>query len=444
MITENELELISAAVDQELSPAEQLCFRKLLLEQPEAAQHYTELCQLRDRLRALTRHPVPATFQQDLLNRLALNHPVSSHSAWPSRRSLPSFGTRRTFTAAAIAASLFLLIAAAAFWLSFEPWPGVSPSPLDTELASRQERKFTQTPSLTLSNTNQLPVASTPHTTGHLVGAPSASGSPPLADLSPAGTTRQDSPEQAPMPRSPEPSWIGAAVQSPAPPLSLVEVRLPFFAPVADLDRPDVLAELTQQFSQSRAIRLDLFATDPALATDLLVKTARSRGITVDIDSLTVERLKKKLPISTILVCETITASELQQFLAALARTVRGASPAILTVGHCFPASAADFKELRELFGVDLEFEKPAPVTPPGTSLTAKTVTELTDALRKAGERKRPERSALVLTHSPAPLRVAPSASKELLRFLEERRPRKAEVLPFLIVVRPTASSLDR
>ena len=442
MITEKDFRLITAAVDEELSPAEWIQFHQLLQKQPEARHRYSELCQHRDRLRNLARQPAPAWFQRQLLSQLT---PYSPASHRPSQRFRPRFAEPRIFAASAIAASLFLVVASASFWFTFETTTLPAESNFNASLASQSNPPGDAKPlsyQVPRSNVDRMTPLPRPNPRQETV--PEPADLPRLPRVQAEELALQDQPEQAPMPRSPAASFIGAAVRTPAPPLAMVEVRLPFFAPVVDLDRPDVIAELTQQFSQSRAIRLDLFATDTVIASNIVVKAARAQGITVDIDSLTGERLKKKLPIGTLLVCETVSAPEFLELLARLARDARESSSHVLTDGHCFSATAADYKELRDLFGVDLEFDKAAVAKQPGRSITAGTVTELTEALRPAGQRKRPERSGILLTHLPAAIRVPPSASKELRRFLEERRPRKVDDLPFMIVVRPTAMSVDR
>src|SRR5439155_1535562 len=80
--------------------------------------------------------------------------------------------------------------------------------------------------------------------------------------------------------RLPRPATDSGYVASPLlpdpPSIDHVQVRLPFLAPAADLDRDDVRAALADELGRDAACRVDLFVKDPARAVELLQAAARS------------------------------------------------------------------------------------------------------------------------------------------------------------------------
>src|SRR5687767_6291540 len=117
MLPADQLELITAAVDGELSATEARAFRRLLDASPEARALYAKFQADSDRVRALPRATPPVDLQKKILARLAtvtprpLATPAKPRQPEPSpaRRSVPAW------VPVAVAASVLLCVTAGSF-----------------------------------------------------------------------------------------------------------------------------------------------------------------------------------------------------------------------------------------------------------------------------------------------------------------------------------------
>jgi hypothetical protein len=245
-------------------------------------------------------------------------------------------------------------------------------------------------------------------------------------------------PEPAPAPRPNVPDFLASAVPPDLKPFEAVEVRLPLLLSVAELDGPDAQAQIAAELAREPAFRLDLFARDTVRAADVFQAAAKSARLSVTVDATAHERLKRKLPTAWAVYTEALTPDDVAKLTAALAAHDRAADAGVFAAAHLIPARAAEQRDLKDLFGVDMGLgkrSKPGPVA--GKPLSAGTVDQVTAALTKG---KVPETPALMLTYLPAPFRAAPGASKEVREFLARRDDRKPNAVPVLVVIRPAGN----
>jgi hypothetical protein len=411
MLTDTDRQLITAAVDGELSPTDTAAFRALLTRSAEAAALYEHLAADARRLAALPRAAAPASLAPAVVARIAAQ--PQAEPASPRVR----FATRRVgWLPYVVAASLLLTVAAGSFWLSLRPAANqadgyaekrlppvepVQPSP------ARPVEKFVE----------QLPA---PH-------APT----PPDTRLTVRPTPAVRVPEAAPSPRTVGGGDVVFASPDSQEQLESVEIRLPFLANVADLDQKDVQKRVRAELKRAPAFRLDLFTRDVHLATSVFQAVAPSAGVTVTMDKFARERTRKKLPAAWAIYTESLTADEIAQLLAKLAARSRAGKTPAFTIGHLVAAQAAEQKDLRDLLGVEVGLlKRPKPAAGP-KSIADGTADQLAAALRKGGK------SAILLTYLPVVGRTNPAASKEIRAFLERRGDRKPDAVPLLIVIRP-------
>src|SRR6185437_6803083 len=112
-MTEEQLRLLTVAVDGELSPAEQWSVHSLLVESMEARTILARLQSDSIRLRNVRKVQPPATLVPRIIARL----PQFELARQVARRD------RRNRQLAALAASLFLAVTAGAFFLTRKPGP---------------------------------------------------------------------------------------------------------------------------------------------------------------------------------------------------------------------------------------------------------------------------------------------------------------------------------
>lgn len=420
MLTDADRELITAAVDGELTPAQDVAFRRLIAASAPAAALFAALMSDARHLRALPRAVVPMGMDRRVMERIR-----STSVSTPLRvNRRHSFG-RWPY---AVAASLLLGIGTGTYWFAVRHPQGVeiaSPSPIGPALHEetgppRVHNPTPQTPyareSLPAPRDVVVTVAQheRPRTTEIVV-------RPPV--------------ESAPAPRL---HGYGDVVASgpiaDVRPFETVQVRLPFLVSVADLDQADTRARLLVELSDDPAYRLDLFTRDPHRAAEVFQAAARSAGVNLHVEGVAAERIRKRLPpIAWAVYSEALAPTDVVAFLDHLAKATRGDKVAPFGVAHLVPAQQSDHRELRELLGVDPGAWKRTPATLAPKPLSADTADRVASALASTAR----ERSALLLSYLPPSARANPLASKEVKAYLDRRGPRLPTAVPLLIVIRP-------
>lgn len=440
MLPADQLELITAAVDGELSATEARAFRRLLDVSHEARALYAKLLADSVRVRALPRATPPADLRTKILNRIATATPkprtrparsAPRFAPEPVRRKLPAW------VPAALAASVLLSVTAGsfAFFHRSNPQP-IAKNPWSNALPVIQDTVPT-VPSPT-ATAHQNSTQRDPSSVARLDVSPVPPSPPPRAVVPDALAT-------APEPRSVlPPDLIGSKILEPLAPFEFVQVRVPFLRTVAELDRDDTRQELADELARDSAFRFDLFVRDTARGVEVFQNAARAAGLTLFADATTLERLKKKQVASVVIYTESLNAAELSALFAKLTAEDMKFSPRVCDSLHATPIVRSDELELKAILGVDVGvFKRPAGTgagqgergEKPVSAGTIESVSKsLTSSPAKPGDH-----TAVLMTWQPAhPMlgRTPPNTSAELKKYLEKRGPRKPNAIPAVIVIR--------
>ena len=441
MLPDDQLQLITAAIDGELTPAEARRFRGLLESSSEARRTYARLKADSDRLRNLPRVAPPADLTARVMRKVAALTPAPV-KAEPAKQPAPTpeprpFAPRArrlpAWVPAAVAASVLVGVAASSIWLfrNNDPADTAKPNspaaPANAELA-RSLPSDTERPA--------APLPRVPHNGDVIV--------------------RNDTPS-APQPHEPERTQVAPEprfVQPDTftfPPIATptfdqVEIRLPFLRSVADFDRAEVRQELADELARDPAFRLDLFARDTARAAEVFHAAARAAGLQVHVDATTLDRLRKRQVTAVMIYTDSLTAERLAEVFGKLATADAKISPRVFDSLHAIPASRADERYLVETLGRDpglfkrADGERRTPKPDPTKPISDGTAQHIVDRLGGGGAGAAGpagDRHAVLVTWAPAAGRTIPSASAELKQFFAKRGDRKPGVVPVVIVIRP-------
>lgn len=399
MLPDDVLHLLTAAADGELSPAERERVRLLLAESPSASALYLRLKADRKRLAALP-HVLPPAGLHDRI--MAALPPVAEPAA-PAAR--PGWGRKSSW--AALAASVAVVAGAA---VVLAPRPAGSP-----------EQATAQNPPAKLRP-------------GHKA-APAPEDAPPVPPVGPGDNQAAATPAPPPPDRldgAPRPVERDLSAFPPVRPLAgfdLARVRVPLLAPLADLGREDVRQALAEALARDPAVRIDLFAKDPARGVELVQAAGKPVGLTVQTDAATQGWLKRRQGTAYLVYTEALTPAEVRDLLVRLAADDGAAPGRVFDVLHLTGATVADAKDLKELVGADLGPAKRLPADP--APLSAGTGDQLAKTLAGGKDGEKP---AVVVTVAPA--RTAAATSAEARQFLQRRGDRRPAAVPVLLIVR--------
>ncbi len=430
-----ELELLTRAVDGDLSAGERRDLRRLLSRSADARTLFGQLKVQSDRLRRLPKVSPPADLAARVITRVRELPPY--HSVTPAPLPFAPPARRRSWALLAVAASLFLALGASSFWFAHRR------SAANTDTA--QTGDFRQRPA-NGRDRNPLPIPVDPVVRDAL---PPEHG--PLASLPPASEERHAdllprelltpppaaSPLEvavAPRPvRSPSPDLMGADFGRVAS-FAAVRVRLPFLTSLAEVhDRPGARDQLLRELQHDTPYRLDLFAANAGRGLESVIEAAKGCGITLHVDAAARDRLKKKQPTTFVVYVDGLTSNEVRDLVARLAADDAKRPARAFDLLHLTPAQPADGKDLRELLGLDPGLWKRPDAAP--KAITAGTADQVVRAMAGGGK---PEKAAVALAYLPANARVKPAASKELQQFLAKRGDRKPTAVPLMLVIRGT------
>ncbi len=426
MLSERVKELISAALDGELTPDETRQVRELLWASAEARAFYNLLKTDRDRVRGLLPVPPPP----DLRDRVMARLPAAAPLATPAR-SRPFTAPHRLIPVA-LAASLLLAVTASSFWYfsgggNESASNGEQPPAVPGSSADRKQRPDAWAGVLPHEQAvlpPAPPVVPTPH-------EPVAnSAEPPVID------------DSIPPPRAVPPREAFAFPPvPPVAPFELARVRVPFLASVAELGRDDVSQSLLEDLSLHPAARVDLFTSDPARGVEIVRAAAKSQGLTLFADAAVAERIKRKQGTAYLVYLECLTPAEVRGFLTALAKADVKNTPRVLDTLHLCPAAATDARELKAVLGIDPGLWKRARQPKgeagfdPKKPISSGTADEVAKNLAAPSGKAVPK-PAVLLTFGPDAARIHPAMSAELKKYLSHRGTRKNQSLPLMIVIR--------
>jgi hypothetical protein len=423
MLSPDQLELLTAAVDGELPPRRARRLRRLLAASAEARTVLARLEADAARLRNLPKAAPPADLAARIMAKVAVSTPPVVAS--PARPATVPF-RRRQWVHVAVAASLLLGVGVSSF-LFFVRGTGGSngagsiahnggtdrhPGPIQIapEIAQSLPSEHDQVPPGPIAE-----VRPQPRVVAHQDTRPATAPDPrPKADRTP----RPD-------------SALGAPLLPDVAPLDRVQVRLPFLAGPGDLDRDEMRAALAEELGREHASRVDVFVKDPARGVELLQAAARSVGLVVHADAATAARVRTRAPTTAfVLFTESLTAAEARDLLARFAADDAKASAKVFDTMHVTPLHPADHRDLNtNVFGFDVSPAKKANGEP--RPISAGTADQVAKNVGRGGEK-----AAALATYLPSTARTAPMMSRELKQFADRRADRKPNTTPVVIVVR--------
>jgi hypothetical protein len=444
MIPADQLELITAAVDGELSAPERHTLQRLLAASPEARVLFEKLRADRDRVRELPQAAPPAWLLVKILARVAAE-PTAPHAVSNRNSTQPAIHARPgppAWVPAGLAASLLLGITAGSF-LYFR-----SEAPVRGNTAA-QNSWVNELPPPQDTPTAPSPVLPQPHVPQPDPLAIAHSNTPPVP---PAPLPQVGPPHDvavAPPPRAVPHDLIGSHILPPLAPFELVEAQVPFLRAVDQFDREDVRQELIAELKHDSPFRLDLFVRDTARGAEVFQNAAKSVGLTVIADAATLEKLKKGQVAALVVYSESLTAAELTALFEKLSSEDAKFSPRVCTWLHAAPAVAADEAELKQILGTDTGvFKRAAGTSSAGGAgqggksdpkpISAGTVDRVVETV-SGSKPLAAEKTALLTTWQtthPSIARTNPAASAELKQFLAKRSERKAGTVPVILVIR--------
>jgi hypothetical protein len=419
-------ELLTAAVDGELTPAERKAAQRLLRESEAARVLFSQLKADAARLKNLPRVPAPPDLADNVL--AAINVRAMTPTPLP-----PSPRAHGRFSwgwlpvwANMVAAAGVLLAITLGSYLYF--------STSEQYVASRDNRTA-QLPPVVVPDDGKVGQHS------DIVPDPHHRATEPAPDAVAHG-----GPELGPPPR--EMSQPNNRLTSPIPIQEMPEIEPFDFSKirVSLLIKPQELAvdadgrkKLVAEMKKDELIRLDLFCHSTPKALERVAAVLKSRGIATVTDGYALDRLQKKLPTELMIFTEALTPDEVAQVLAALGTEDKDAG--LFDTLVAAPFLEQDLVKLGRLLGLpnvtsklpkgkgSVDISKPLPE---GTAdHVAKSLSGMGGGLPRP---PKAERMAVAVAYSPA--NGNPTASREIKQFAERRGDRKPDAKPLMLVLK--------
>jgi hypothetical protein len=449
-LNDQQLALIHAALDGELSAEEQRCFGELIARSAAARRYYYVCRQYQKLLQGQRTVTVPADlpdrFSGLLLNEVSVTS-VAPHTTNPTHLSAPLIvrlekrslrHKHRTLAWLSVACSLFIAVLVAllsGFQLEVGPWLHNNNHP---HTVTQSENPLAAAPPLGDTQPHQ-----------HVVQATTIPDRPQPAVHHPPTHQQPHSSEMpapvlalAPLPR---PAPLDVFTAPPVPPvhINLAEIKLPFLRSLSEFDREEIQQAFLSCFQGETAVRIDLFTRDLHRGVQWLQKATGQMGLHLFVDSVTADRLKKNQPIVAVLLyCDSLTPTELSRLFFLLHTEDARISPRLFDGVHVMPVSPADERELREVLGMDLglnvktrhdKLERGPSSQIPQRPLSEQTAEELAKSFLT---KNKTDKTALLTAWGPPAARVSPYHSVEIRTFLTRRSARTPQAVPALIILR--------
>jgi hypothetical protein len=432
MLSDRVKRLLTTAVDGELDEVERRALQKVLQQSEDARTLYDQMKRDAKVLRNLPQQGLPPHFSCQVLQAIGAVTPAPSIiSPSPKRFSMPLWANF------AAAAAVMMAVCAGTYMVI---------------VLSEQEK------AAAIANANGDQKKQDPE----LIGPPAPAVSTPSAvakntDPDPVDSDqslhKSDAVAAAPKPDDPkvvEPGSQDVLFTPFIPKLdmfaSVTAADLPPIFTVRELDDAKAKA-FRESLNRNDALHLDLFCRDTTRAFDRLQNVLKAHGQKLIVDAVAQERFNRKLKTHYLFFTESMTVEEVTKLFDALAAEDKkaesrkdGAFDKLVVK----PLSTDSQKTLSLLLGVDvskwLQPKKAAAPIDPG-KLSDSTAEKLAEALNRktgptgpGGPARTSEHSMLILSINP--IRPNPGSSKEVKQFLEQRRDRKSNAVPLLIILR--------
>lgn len=427
MVPDDQLHLLTAAVDGELNPEEAVRLRRVLAASADARTLLARLQADRTRIRNLPTTTPPADLRDRILAKvnqapLPIPQPVvepATNVPAPLRHA----HRFRSWVPLGVSASLLIGVSAASFL--FFVRLGEQPSHNGGNAVAARN---TITPHLPREDRNP----SAPIHPGPGVDANFRADAPAVV---PAPEPLTGNREFVGPPFLPNNPVFTGPIRPPVK-FEAVRARVPFLVPMTELERDDVRQQFAEELARDPSYRIDLFASDPNRAAEVFLTNARANGLAVFIDSAALDRIRRKQPGSFVIYTESLTPDEIRDLFGKLAADDARHSLKVFDTVHATAFHPADAKELRDVLGFDPGLGNGKRLTPgPMTireqdpkPISAGTGDHVVKALGGPGAKP-----AVMLSFSP---RVNPMTSKELADYRARRGERKPNTIPVMIVIR--------
>lgn len=431
MTPANLRELLTAAVDGELTPAERKAARRLLRESDAARVLYAELKTDATRLKKLPRVAAPADLADNVLS--VINDRAMSPTPLPPSRTPPrrfNWGWLPIWANVATAAGMLIVISLGSYlyFAASQQWAvhqnlGTAKLP-----AGQSGDAFTGSPAVAdVRPPVPVKVADRDPPEEHLVVGPRVT------------------PEIGPSPRE----VLGPHIHTgPVPDLMPeIESFLPDKIRLSQLFGMDELADdadgrkkLANAVKKDELIRLDLFCQATPKALEQVVAALKARGVTAVTDAFAQERIRKNNLTELMIFTEALTPAEVAQLMTDLGADDKKSGAGQFDTLVVAPFLGEDLVKLGKLLGVPNVTSK-LPKTTDGSDIrkplpegTAQHVANTLSGMNRSAAPPKAGRMAVVVAYSP--VNGNPTASREIKQFLERRGERKPDAKPLMLVLK--------
>jgi hypothetical protein len=419
MLSAKHRELLTAAIDGELTSAEVKAVKSLLRESEEARVLFGAMKRDSGQIRLLPRIPAPADLADTVLG------VIRERGIGPTPLP-PIVQTRRRpkpkrWLPFATAASVLLVIACGSY-LYFASTAKV-PGKANTSVASR--------------------TASEVRPVDHVPTSRNARGDDRPVDAV-ALQPQPEIPEVGPEPRELDQPVLTKAPDLEMPeiqPFHLDKIRISRFFTLRDLPTTESeRAKLFDELKKDELIRLDLFTAAMPKATDAVLNALKSRGIEVHVDAFSQDRRRKNTTKELVIFTEAFSPNDVGQLLLSLGAEDKNVAAPMFDTLVVAPFLPMDLTQLTRLIGMPVvtvkEPKGKIDITKP---LPEGTAQQVAAALTKMGGGAAPPATrtnniAVMVSYSP--VNPNPGGSKEIKQFLDRRGDKKPDAKPLMLVLR--------
>jgi hypothetical protein len=423
-------ELLTAAIDGELTPSERKTVQRLLYESASARALYAQLQADAARIKGLPRVPAPHDLADGVMG-VIRERAITPTPLPPSRRPAARFNWSKMpiWTNIVTTASILILISIGSY--------AYFAASQDYEKRQEQGVAVNNDPSAAIGDETASEPKKDSADKETIVEKPKPKPAPEVIVRKPT----QPIVELGPAPRVHIPDLHATGPQD-IPEIErfdLNKIRVSKMFALHDLAQDEQQRKkLAVEMKKDELIRLDLFCQTTPRALDSVLNALRARGINVVTDSFVQDRLRKKSATELMIFTEALTPDEVVQLLAAIgAEDVKSRAGEFETLVAA-PFLPADLTKLGQLLGVPNVLPKPAKgkeAVDIRKPLPEGTASHVASILAKMGtSQPKPEKIAVVVAYSP--MNPQPTLSKEIKQFLDRRGERRADAKPLMLVLR--------
>lgn len=428
-------ELLTAAVDGELSHAERRMVDTLLRDSEEARAFHAQFLGDAARLRNAPRVSPPDDLAADIMARI--NERGMRPTPLPTRRRHSTLTHPQFLPWLSVATAAVVLIAVSiASYLIFANAQSNPLEPSKDTVSNRQP----SIPNPPYKNDTSRPKPNEPKVEQPLL----VEVGPLPREVAPNAIVKNEpriDPEILPNPRLYGAEDLhGVGPMSEPPSIKMVELNLSLLLPLKDLDQPYPKKQLRDRLAKEEIVRMNLFCKDSTKAAELVQAALKTSGQQMIVDATAQDRLKKRLNTEYVFFTESITPEEIAVLLETLGANDKKAEAkkggdGSFHMFHLTPFTSEDASRLSSLLGVrrdSLKLPKIKTALDPRNSLEGDTASKVASTLPKGGA-SRNDRSTLLLPNGPVVAK--PETSKEIKSFLEKRGERKPGTVSFMLVL---------